>query len=118
MIADGVVPGNDGRGYVLRRILRRAARHARHLGFNEPFLWHVAQAVVDTMGAAYPEIVERHANIEEVIRAEEERFGETLDKGLALLDQERDDAAPGARRRAAGRRRLQALRYLRLSRST
>jgi len=89
MIADGVVPGNEGRGYVLRRILRRAARHARQLGFTEPYLWHVTKAVAETMGAAYPEIVERHSYIEEVIRNEEERFAETLDKGLALLDQER-----------------------------
>ena len=89
MIADGVVPGNDGRGYVLRRILRRAARHARQLGFTEPYLWHVTKAVAETMGAAYPEIIERHSYIEDVIRTEEERFAETLDKGLALLAQER-----------------------------
>ncbi len=89
MIADGVVPANEGRGYVLRRILRRAARHARQLGFTEPYLWHVTKAVADTMGAAYPEIIERHSYIEEVIRTEEERFAETLDKGLALLDHER-----------------------------
>jgi alanyl-tRNA synthetase len=89
MIADGVVPGNEGRGYVLRRILRRAARHARQLGFTEPYLWRVTKAVAETMGAAYPEIIERHSYIAEVIRTEEERFAETLDKGLALLDQER-----------------------------
>ncbi|HVO22843.1 MAG TPA: alanine--tRNA ligase [Candidatus Margulisiibacteriota bacterium] len=89
MIADGVVPANEGRGYVLRRILRRAARHARQLGFTEPYLWHVTKAVAETMGAAYPEIVERHSYIAEVIRTEEERFAETLDKGLALLDHER-----------------------------
>src|SRR5262249_47385210 len=68
---------------------RRAARHARQLGFTEPYLWHATKAVADSMGAAYPEIVERHSYIEEVIRNEEERFAETLDKGLALLDQER-----------------------------
>jgi alanyl-tRNA synthetase len=90
MIADGVVPANEGRGYVLRRILRRAARHARHLGFHEPFLWHVAKPVAETMGQAYPELIERHAHIEEVIRAEEERFAETLDKGMSLLDGERE----------------------------
>jgi alanyl-tRNA synthetase len=89
MIADGVVPGNEGRGYVLRRILRRAARHARQLGFRGPYLWRVTEPVAETMGAAYPEIVERRAYIEEVIRAEEERFADTLDKGLGLLDQER-----------------------------
>ena len=89
LVADGVLPSNDGRGYVLRRVLRRAARHAKQLGFDEPFLWRVTQAVADTMGAAYPEIVERRATIEEVLRAEEERFGETLDKGLSLLEQEK-----------------------------
>ena len=89
LVADGVTPSNDGRGYVLRRVLRRAARHAKHLGFNEPILCRVSGAVIDTMGAAYPEIVERRAYIEEVLRSEEERFGETLDKGLTLLDQEK-----------------------------
>jgi len=91
MIADGVVPGNEGRGYVLRRVLRRAARHAKALGFGEPFLYRMIDPVAETMGAAYPEIVERRAYIEDVIRSEEERFTETLDKGLALLEQERAD---------------------------
>ncbi len=89
MIVDGVAPGNEGRGYVLRRVLRRAARHARQLGFTEPYLWHMAKAVAESMGTAYPEIIERHGYIEEVIRTEEERFAETLDKGMALLDGER-----------------------------
>jgi alanyl-tRNA synthetase len=90
MIADGVVPANEGRGYVLRRILRRAARHAKVLGFDQPFLHRMVEPVAATMGAAYPEVVERRAYIEEVVRTEEERFGETLDKGLALLAQERE----------------------------
>ncbi|MFN8627617.1 MAG: alanine--tRNA ligase [Candidatus Binatia bacterium] len=89
MVADGVLPSNDGRGYVLRRVLRRAARHAKHLGFDQPFLWKVTGAVAGTMGAAYPEVVERQAYIEEVIRSEEERFAETLDKGLTLLEEEK-----------------------------
>ena len=89
MIADGVMPANDGRGYVLRRILRRAARHAKQLGFDEPFLWRVTAAVVETMGGAYPEVVERQAQVQDVIRGEEERFAETLDKGLILLGQEK-----------------------------
>ena len=89
MIADGALPSNEGRGYVLRRVLRRAARHAKQLGFDEPFLWRVTGAVVATMGAAYPEIVERQAHIEQVIRSEEERFAETLDKGLTLLEEEK-----------------------------
>ncbi len=89
LVADGVTPSNEGRGYVLRRVLRRAARHAKHLGFDEPILCRVSQAVIDTMGSAYPEIVERRTHIEAVLRSEEERFGETLDKGLSLLDQEK-----------------------------
>jgi alanyl-tRNA synthetase len=89
MIADGVTPSNEGRGYVLRRILRRAARHARVLGFAEPFLYRMSEPVCAVMGAAYPELLERRAHIEESVRGEEERFAETLDKGLALLEQER-----------------------------
>jgi alanyl-tRNA synthetase len=89
MVADGTLPSNEGRGYVLRRVLRRAARHAKQLGFDEPFLWRVTDAVVASMGTAYPEIVERQAHIEQVIHSEEERFAETLDKGLTLLEEEK-----------------------------
>ncbi len=89
MIADGVQPANDGRGYVLRRILRRAARHANMLGFDEPFLWRMTAAVVALMGKAYPEVADRKSYVEQVIRTEEERFSETLDKGLSLLESER-----------------------------
>ncbi|HYD48297.1 MAG TPA: alanine--tRNA ligase [Terriglobales bacterium] len=90
LIADGVQPSNEGRGYVLRRVLRRAARHARQLGFSEPILCRVSGAVIDLMGPAYPEIVPQRQHIHEVIRGEEERFSETLDKGMQLLDQQRD----------------------------
>jgi alanyl-tRNA synthetase len=90
MIADGVVPSNEGRGYVLRRVLRRAARHAKVLGFDEPYLYKMSEPVIGTMGEAYPELIERRSYIEEVIRTEEERFAETLDKGLSLLAQERE----------------------------
>jgi alanyl-tRNA synthetase len=90
MIADGVVPSNEGRGYVLRRVLRRAARHAKVLGFDEPYLYKMSEPVIGTMGDAYPELIERRAYIEEVIRTEEERFVETLDKGLSLLTRERE----------------------------
>jgi alanyl-tRNA synthetase len=88
LIADGVLPSNEGRGYVLRRILRRAARHGVLLGVEGPFLHHVTGAVVDEMGGACPEIVERRAYVAERVRREEERFGETLSKGLALLSEE------------------------------
>jgi alanyl-tRNA synthetase len=88
LIGDGVLPSNEGRGYVLRRVLRRAARHGVLLGLEEPFLYRVAGVVVDTMGDAYPELRERRAFIEETVRREEERFGKTLGRGLELLDTE------------------------------
>jgi len=102
MITDGVVPSNDGRGYVLRRILRRAARHANLLGFAEPFLFRMSEPMAATMGAAYPELIERREYIEEIIRGEEERFAETLDKGLALLEQERAALAVSGEKTLAG----------------
>ncbi len=88
LICDGALPSNEGRGYVLRRIMRRAARHARMLGFREPVLYRVADAVNRMMGETYPELRERESFIKRVIRAEEERFSETLDNGLRLLNEE------------------------------
>src|SRR5262245_36625287 len=85
LIADGVTPSNEGRGYVLRRLLRRAARHGRLIGLKEPFLHEVAKSVVSVMGDAYPELRAEEQRIRQVIRNEEERFGETLDRGLILL---------------------------------
>ncbi|MCX8073710.1 MAG: alanine--tRNA ligase [Candidatus Binatia bacterium] len=89
LVADGVRPANEGRGYVLRRVLRRAARHARHLGFREPFLCRMVEPVLNVLGAAYPEALGRQADIAAVLREEEERFAETLDKGLELLEEEK-----------------------------
>ncbi len=86
LIADGVSPSNEGRGYVLRRLLRRAARHGRLIGLKEPFLHEVAKTVAAVMGDAYPELRQEEQRIREVIRSEEERFGETLDRGLILLE--------------------------------
>src|SRR5689334_15877817 len=86
LIADGVMPSNEGRGYVLRRLLRRAARHGRLLGLKEPFLHEVAKIVSAVMGDAYPELRKEEQRIREVIRMEEERFGETLERGLVLLE--------------------------------
>src|SRR5262249_13911036 len=85
LAAEGIVPSNEGRGYVLRRLLRRAARHGKLLGLDRPFLHEMVGAVVRTMGRAYPEIAERRAAIADVVRSEEERFAATLDRGLALL---------------------------------
>jgi alanyl-tRNA synthetase len=88
LICDGVLPSNEGRGYVLRRIMRRAARHAKMLGFAEPVLYRAVDAVNSIMGEAFPELIEREEYVKKVIRAEEDRFAETLDRGLAILNEE------------------------------
>ena len=87
LITDGVMPSNEGRGYVLRRLLRRAARHGRLIGLEQPFVHEVAKTVSDVMGDAYPELRAEEQRIREVIRTEEERFRETLEKGLGLLEE-------------------------------
>lgn len=86
-IADGAVPGNDGRGYVLRRILRRAARYGRKLNLKDPFLFKLVDVLVKTMGDVFPEIVEKKDYIKKVIKAEEESFNATLDRGIELFDE-------------------------------
>jgi len=88
LICDGVLPSNEGRGYVLRRIMRRAARHAKMLGFSEPVLYRMVDAVSEVMGEAYPDLLQREEYIRKVVRAEEERFAETLDNGLRILNDE------------------------------
>ena len=88
LICDGVLPSNEGRGYVLRRIMRRAARHAKMLGFADPVLYRTVDAVNALMGEAYPDLLEREEYIKKVVLAEEERFAETLDRGLAILNDE------------------------------
>ncbi|MFN3286085.1 MAG: alanine--tRNA ligase [bacterium] len=87
LVADGVVPGNEGRGYVLRMIVRRAARFGRKLGLVRPFLAEVTDVVVDRMGEAYPELVRHRDFIRQVITAEEERFARTLESGLSRLEE-------------------------------
>jgi alanyl-tRNA synthetase len=86
LIADGVIPGNEGRSYVLRRIVRRALRHGYKLGQTKPFFHKVVTDLVVEMGAAYPELKEQQARIESVLKQEEERFGETLENGMKILD--------------------------------
>ena len=88
LIADGVLPSNEGRGYVLRRIIRRAVRHGRLLGAKDVFFYKVVAKLVELMGKAYPELVEQQALIERTLKKEEEQFLNTLDRGLALLDSE------------------------------
>ena len=85
-IADGALPSNDGRGYVLRRILRRAARFGRRLGLEDPFLYRLVQEVVSIMGETFPEVIEKQSHVEKVIRAEEESFNQTLDRGISHFE--------------------------------
>ena len=88
LIADGVLPSNEGRGYVLRRIMRRAMRHAHLMGCTEPLLWKLVPALALEMGEAYPELLRAQSLITETLKLEEARFKVTLDKGLKLLDDE------------------------------
>src|SRR5207245_4425109 len=85
-IADGIVPSNEGRGYVLRRILRRAVRYGRTLGFHETFFFKLVDVVAKTMGDVFPEVRAKQRTIEETIRREEEAFNKTLDEGLTMFD--------------------------------
>ena len=94
MICDGVIPSNEGRGYVLRRLLRRAARHGKLLGIDRPFLSEVATTVIQESGGAYPELVEKQKYIHKVIENEEASFNKTIDSGLSILN-ERIAAADG-----------------------
>ena len=95
LIADGVLPSKEGRGYVLRRIMRRAMRHAHMLGCKEPLMWRLVPALVQQMGAAYGELVRAQPLITETLKLEESNFKQTLDRGLRLLDEETARLAPG-----------------------
>ena len=86
LITDGVIPSNEGRGYVLRRIIRRAARHGHKLGMKDPFFHKLVKPLQHEMGQAYPELVAAAVNVERVLRLEEERFAETLDQGMKILE--------------------------------
>ena len=96
LIADGVMPSNEGRGYVLRRIMRRAMRHAHMLGAQDPVMFKLVPALVRQMGGAYPELTRAQSLIEETLRTEETKFKQTLDRGLRLLDDELSGLAEGA----------------------
>src|SRR5581483_10030257 len=87
-IADGITPSNEGRGYVLRRILRRAVRYGRSLGFHDPFFFNLVAVLAKTMGDIFPEVRAKQKQIEETIRREEESFNKTLDKGIELFESE------------------------------
>jgi alanyl-tRNA synthetase len=87
LVADGVTPGNEGRGYVLRRIIRRAIRHGNKLGASTPFFHKLVSTLAQQMGDAYPELVKRQAQVEKALLAEEEQFAKTLDNGMQILDE-------------------------------
>ena len=91
LIADGVLPSNEGRGYVLRRIIRRACRHGNKLGANGSFFYQIVAALVAEMGEAFPELKNQQAHIERVLKAEEEQFAKTLEQGLKILEQDLAD---------------------------
>jgi alanyl-tRNA synthetase len=95
LIADGVLPSNEGRGYVLRRLMRRAMRHAELLGAREPLMYKLVPALVREMGQAYPELVRAEALVTETLKLEETRFRRTLERGLSILDEESRDLKQG-----------------------
>ena len=88
LIVDGVLPSNEGRGYVLRRIIRRAVRHGYQLGVNELFFYKLVATLVAEMGEAYPELVQNQAHVERILKLEEERFAETLEQGMRILEED------------------------------
>jgi len=96
LIADGVLPSNEGRGYVLRRIMRRAMRHAELLGAKDPLMWKLVPALTREMGQAYPELLRAEALIAETLKLEETRFRKTLDRGLVILDEKSAGLKKGA----------------------
>jgi len=96
LIADGVLPSNEGRGYVLRRIMRRAMRHAELLGAKEPLMWKLVPVLTREMGQAYPELIRAEALITETLKLEESRFRRTLERGLAILDEKSKGLKKGA----------------------
>ena len=103
LIAEGVLPSNEGRGYVLRRIMRRAMRHAQLIGSKDPLMYRLVPALVAEMGEAYPELARAQPLISETLKLEETRFRETLVRGLKLLDEATRPCARATRLRAKSR---------------
>ncbi len=112
LIVDGVLPSNEGRGYVLRRIIRRALRHGWMLGVRGDFFWKMVAPLVEEMGEAYPELAQKRATVEQALRAEEQRFGETLEQGMKVFE---EIAKKASGKRIRRRRRVPPLRHLRIS---
>ena len=110
IVAEGVAPSNEGRGYVLRRIIRRAVQHGLRIGMRSPFLAGLADTVIEQMGGMYPELREHRDQIHRVLTAEEERFSETLERGMKLFEQAAEGGSITRRRRlhAPGDLRLPA----------
>lgn len=102
MVSDGVIPSNEGRGYVLRRLLRRAARHGKLLNINKQFLYEVADTVINCSKDAYPELEEKREYIKNIIKKEEERFDATIDNGLVVLNGYIEDAKKADRKNLTG----------------
>ena len=102
MVSDGILPSNEGRGYVLRRLLRRAARHGRMLGLEGPFLYKLAKVVAGESKTAYPELEKNFEYIEKVIKTEEERFDETIDQGIAILNEYTDELKASGKTELSG----------------
>ena len=111
LIVDGVIPSSDGRGYVLRRIIRRAIRHGYQLGQKQPFFYKLVADLDRAMGDAYPELRRDKARVAQVLKQEEERFGETIENGMKILEHALAGGSKVARRRDG----VHALRHVRLS---
>ena len=102
LVNDGVVPSNEGRGYVLRRILRRAVRHGRLLGYNDLFMYKLVDCVVDNFKCAYPELENNIEKIKKIVKIEEEKFQNTLDQGMQIVNQEIDKLLSGGLKKLSG----------------
>ncbi len=115
LIADGVIPGNEGRGYVLRRIIRRAIRHGYKLGAREAFFHRMVPDLVGEMGSAYPELARGQARVMDILKQEEERFFATIEHGMAILEADLAEMEEARQQGIQRRNGVQAARHFRLS---